>query len=148
MNHTEVQLLPEHRTNLLKLATYLLSGNLKADFDMSEFQDKEQETALICHKTMFHTCGTIGCALGHGPYADIPKNMISWWEYSKDNFGCGMAYNYSLWSFLFNDAWSDIDNTPEGAGKRILYFLRHGLPENYRRQIYGDSTLCYLNETL
>lgn len=34
-----------------------------------------------------------------------------------------------IYDWLFSDGWLDYDNAPEGAAKRILYMLEHGVPD-------------------
>lgn len=111
----------EQKDNLLKLATYLLSGNLKAEFDMRHYS-QWHDALIAVEKT---DCGTIGCSAGHGPYAGIPKESgESWYHYISRVFGIGVfSWQYD---FVFSSQWGSIDNTPQGAGKRILYMLRKG----------------------
>lgn len=134
--------------NLLKLATYLLSGELKAEFDMISFTD----SVLPIEQANFKTeCGTVGCAAGHGPYAGIPKHSTeTWMEYIYRVFDIANgAYNYnSRWVWLFSGTWRYTDNTPQGAAKRILYLIRHGLPDDWEEQMTKCAPLTYLNETL
>lgn len=137
--------------NLLKLATYLLSGELKAEFDMISFTD----SVLPIEQANFKTeCGTVGCAAGHGPYAGIPKHSTeTWTEYIGRVFDVHVIPNtpntlYMEWDWLFGADWREIDNTPQGAAKRILYLIRHGLPYNWQDQMNGCAPLTYLNETL
>lgn len=120
-----------NKKNLLKLATYLLSGNLKAEFNMS---------------TMFMSeCGTICCAAGHGPYAGINRPTNEDWSEYIDRRLTSNTYEIT---WLFCADWRKTDNTPEGAGKRILYLIRYGLPCDWHQQMRGRNPLCYLNETL
>jgi hypothetical protein len=63
----------KQESNLRILAAYLLSGNLKADFNMEVYNENN---SLGIDKT---DCGSIGCAIGHGPYAGIPKNSDENW---------------------------------------------------------------------
>lgn len=127
------------KENLLKLATYLMSGDLKADFDMDRFDDRHTEPAVK------KTCGTVGCAVGHGPYAGIRKYATeSWMEYSNRAF----KLSDSEWYFCFGANWAQIDNTAKGAGKRILYLLRKGLPKNWEDQISGEAKLTYKSQKL
>lgn len=132
--------------NLLKLATYLLSGDLKTGFDMGLF------SSIRGYRGLYHThCGTAGCAIGHGPYAGIPKTTDeNWSEYSSRVFGLSITdceRGEDMWDWCFSDMWEDIDNTPEGAGKRILYLLHnshlHDIPTVSLRNTY-----LYQNETL
>lgn len=67
VEHKEVDL-PQYKVNnLKKLADYLMSGDLKAEFDMSTYDDDSGTNVLVVN------CGTVGCAVGHGPYAGIEK---------------------------------------------------------------------------
>lgn len=141
-----IGLSPEHEANLRKLAAYLASGNLRAAFSMTIFDD----ATTISHGMNKTDCGSCGCAIGHGPYAGIPKNPGErWTDYSQRAFGpsvnldCGdePADN---WLWCFDSAWFDVDNTPSGAAKRILWLLDNGLPEDWDEQRIGTSPLCYV----
>lgn len=126
------QLTDEQRSNLIKLAHYLISGELKAAFDMRQYCDG----ALYGHEDLPHAvipaslrtdCGTVGCAAGHGPYAGIPKRSNETWEgYIERAFG--LRYSLAC-NFIFGYDWASVDNTPVGAGKRILYTLRTELTD-------------------
>lgn len=130
--------------NLLKLATYLLSGELKATFSMHRYT----EHILVKNQHEATECGTVGCAAGHGPYAGIIKySSESWNDYVERVFGVG-SWDTEYWAWLFSAGWVYTDNTPEGAAKRILYLIRHGLPDNWEEQKEGSAALCYLNEKL
>jgi hypothetical protein len=90
--------------NLKKLADYLLSDKLRAKFDMSVFSDHS-------HMDYAKNCGSVGCAVGHGPYAGIPKNVKEYWrDYSHRVFEIG-----GNWDWCFNNGWVNIDNTPPGS---------------------------------
>lgn len=127
-----------HEDNLRKLAAYLLSGELKAKFDMDQFTghsfDIESEAT---------TCGSVGCAIGHGPDAGIPKaTNETWYEYAERVFG--VDDDNFLYSWCFDMRWTTLDNTANGAGKRILYMLDKGFPINARDQCSRRAPLCYL----
>lgn len=127
-----------NKENLKKLANYLLSGNLKADFSMQFFTSPEVQRAYSYFAT---TCGTVGCALGHAPYLGILKtNKETWREYSKREF-VDIFSNEGKW--CFHGTWHTTDNTAKGAGKRILYLLNHGLPKDWESQMMGITPLCY-----
>ncbi len=127
-----------NRENLIKMADYLLQNDLKADFHMSAFTDNE-------HCLSVHTnCGTVGCVIGHGPYAGIEKHMNeTWLKYSDRVFlnDCSKE-----WAWCFSFRWSAIDNTAIGAAKRIYYLLEHGLPSSWDGNPKGIFELCYLNQ--
>lgn len=107
-----------NRANLIKLANYFSQHKkLKADFDMREY----------CEYSHFinHTdCGSVGCAIGHGPYAGIYKCPDeSWPIYSERVFGIDSRSR--LWDFLFSYRWANVDNTKIGVVRRINYVLKN-----------------------
>lgn len=143
MNHLPVTLLPGQLSNLLKLSDYLLSGDLKANFDMSDFTDVAYgegpldvtygEGPLDEDWTTWTTCGTVGCAAGHGPYAGIPKLPTEdWQDYTRRVFieSRSSNENNKAWDFCFSGSWARYDNTPEGAANRIKYLIVNGVPVN------------------
>lgn len=131
----EVNITQKQRDNLKKLSEYLLKDNLKAEFDMSCYNDSGFSSSLEDH------CGTVGCAVGHGPYAGIYKNKgDDWGEYARKSFTSGEG---SLYKWCFDSFWVSTDNTPKGAGLRIKWFLEKGIPDDYRNQMFRKSQLCY-----
>ena len=126
----------EQRRNLRKLAEYLLSGDLRAEFDMTLYGNE-------CRSPLAKECGSVGCAVGHGPYAGISKHDDEEWpEYAGRVFG---AHRGHLFGYLFGAGWRYYDNTPEGAGQRIrgvLEQIENGtLTEDYlveRTPFVGD----------
>ncbi len=64
-------------------------------------------------------CGTVACAVGHGPAAgvDVLPGDGSWNTYAYRAFG-GPVFNAA-----FQVEWQYKDNTPRGAAARILYVL-------------------------
>lgn len=125
----------KHRRNLLKLARYLLSGDLEARFDMRFFSEYHASTR---QQRKSRTCGSAGCALGHATYA-VEKKLEgeSYGDYSERLFG--FWYNHAG-NWLFGSRWNSKDNTPEAAGKRILWFLFRGLPDDLGSTEYQDLT--------
>lgn len=125
MNYLPFNPTKKQRANLERLAVHLDLGVTNLEFDMSEYQSE---------------CGTIGCAAGHGPSLGISKHRSEDWdEYTYRAFGVyGPA---SKWMFF--GLWSKTDNTPRGAAARIRIALRHGIPENYPKQIFGRGPLSY-----
>ena len=132
----------EYETNLRQLAAYLMSGRLKAEFNMGQFDDEQ----LDCPPT----CGTVGCALGHGPYAGFPKLQCEKWEeYGERVYGLaewlpGSGINHQ-WDWCFSPHWDVTDNSPTGAAKRILWLLDRGLPDDWDEQLNELAPLCYLD---
>ncbi len=124
-----------NKKNLLKLAAYLKKRKLNARFRMLVFSDNMSFAGL--DQTV---CGTVGCAVGHGPYAGIRKfKNETWREYSNRVFGL----DSEEWDWCFCGGWVYVDNTPKGAAKRIEYLLNHGVPETAKEQLYLQEPLCY-----
>jgi len=120
-----------NRKNLLKLANYL-EGDIKVEFNMGIYSDNDW--------TPSSNCGSIGCAIGHSPYAGIKKQILERWvKYSDRVFELPI----NEWKWCFHNSWIMADNTPIGAAKRIKWLLKYGLPDNWERQMEGLMPLCY-----
>lgn len=134
----------ENIKNLRKVAKYMPTIP-KKDFAMDSYRSSTDEVPDSC---MSHNCNTIGCILGHAtilfPFNQIPKYLsgnINFNELSGIFFGIN---NWKKeWSFLFGPEWYNSDNTPEGASRRILYFLENGLPSNWDEQMMGLGPISY-----
>jgi hypothetical protein len=120
-------MLKEHRDNLAKLADYL--ENLPDDyakFDMEFFMSADGEP-IDTPKTV--SCGTVACAVGHGPSAGIPVcGDNNWPDYVQRVFGVYHARESGAFEWLFAEWWASVDNTPKGAANRIRYYLENGVP--------------------
>lgn len=91
-----------------------------------------------------HDCGTVACAIGHGPWAGLPvENDRSWFDYSERVFGIS---NWA-WNWCFAADWRGVDNTPAGAAKRILHLIKHGLPDDFFSQMRGRSPYIFAKES-
>ena len=107
--------------NLAKLGKYLSSlPEDYQDFGMQYFVDgtseRQDDHAHIAK------CGTAACAVGHGPRAGIkPKKGEDWMEYSSRAFGLNteLLHEMYLWEWMFGSDWSRVDDTPQGAARRI-----------------------------
>lgn len=141
---------PEQLANLKKLGDYLVSlpidylhfGMETFFYDPTQSTDyfgwslkpPEDDSAEMQNSLMLTgkeiPCGTIACAIGHGPAAGIAftKDDVFWSDYSERVFGLEADGEAHEW--LFGGWWHDIDNTAQGAGQRILDYLKNGLPEN------------------
>lgn len=128
----------KQRANLAKLAAYL--EKLPEDyerFDMKSFNNKgsNYDTPIKVQ------CGSAGCAVGHGPNAGIPTNNdATWWAYAERVF-LPTAEDGFWW--MFDGEWVGVDNTPQGAAKRIHLFLDGAVPENWDEQLNGEAGLIY-----
>jgi hypothetical protein len=135
----------EQEANLRKGAAYLLAGQTAMEFDMSTYISTDSEHWDDDDYTedpipFNHKCGSIGCALGHFPDAGVePLKEENWDDYADRVTGL----NNLCWMWCFDVVWAQLDNTPQGAAKRILWLLDKGLPINYICQMSGDEPLCY-----
>lgn len=131
---------PHIRKNLLKLADYLES--LPADykhFDMSSYIENSK-AAMYYAKTgrkgnqKIVSCGTVACAVGHGPAAGISIknyvnsiNVVDWSAYADEQFSGDDEFDW-----LFGSIWTGIDNHHWGAAARIRFMLdKGGIPEEF-----------------
>ena len=141
MEHIPLDVSDQQHRNLAQLADYLLSGALRAEFDMAVYADPAH---LLPGKT---GCGTVGCAIGHGPYAGIAKYPHEYWpDYARRAFIRNTLTSQIARDWLLGEDWTVVDNTPQGAGRRIKYTLKHGIPSNWRQQQEGLEPLCYQEE--
>jgi len=104
-----MKLTKRHRANLRKHAKYLYALDDESKFDMSSYST---------------------CALGYAAvvFPRIAKKHADWWAFCIDVFG--LTRFSEEWMFLFSGRWTEIDNTASGAADRIIYFLKHGVPED------------------
>lgn len=139
MQHIAIKITAEQRANFKKLADYLATGETAMKFDMTAFCTSQDESVEF--EPHEHDCGTVGCALGHGPAAGISsKPHEGWEEYSER---CFVDWGSDAWEWCFAGEWQFRENTPKGAAARIYYMLEHGLPKDWRKQMVGYAPLCY-----
>ncbi len=86
-------------------------------------------------------CGTVGCVVGwattfkgleviDSDYDDYGYR-IKYYSYSKRLFD--LTSNKPEWYWCFSSKWAYVDNTIEGAIKRINYLIDNdGAPENFK----------------
>lgn len=131
----------EQVNNLSKLATYLenLPEKYKR-FDMCSFMSSPPFKCIPADQVALATyienqkevpCGTVACAVGHGPAAGVELNdiyieiapnskiYVDWDGYSEKF----IPQITSLWEWCFGSDWESIDNTHRGAAARIRYVL-------------------------
>lgn len=114
---------PFNRPNLKKLLAYLTIGKMAARFHMAAYTEFWEDPWGV--QAQAQTCGTCGCAVGHGPYAGIPKLATEdWHTYSRRVF----TDDGAIWDYLFSASWAHRDNTVRGARKRIKHILTWGEP--------------------
>ena len=118
--------------NLITLADYLY--NLPDDYERFEMKffycsNVIQDIIQPQEVNRSRSCGTAACAIGHIPNA-LPEEFkdfikeyryLNWYGVSEYVLEM-MSYN-KYWEFLFGAEWTEIDNTPKGAAKRIYYVL-------------------------
>jgi hypothetical protein len=163
-------LTPRRRENLTTLAEYLerlpksyrhfsmeyhIDGKNLGDKTFDRMFAEEPQVAI-------KQCGSIACAVGHGPVAGIPlsKSMITrctfswcddrpdaeidWDAYAERNF---TGEDTTAWLWLFGGEWKFIDNSPHGAAARIRYLLANNgkvpadfndLPKRKHRALYQE----------
>ena len=136
---------PWQKANLIKLRDHLLTVD-SAVFGMRKYCATKNGIAFnISHRPADLTeCGSVACAVGHGPYAGIETIPgESWFEYSARVF---VTANRRVWAFIFAAEWSWFDNTPSGAARRIDYVLEHGIdsawPVELDRDDYFDDYIA------
>ena len=143
----------KQRKNLNKLADYLLA--LPKDyehFDMNTFcsipgKDAHGEEWYVefdpsTQEAKSFPCGTVACAIGHAINAGIKNTKLydNWWYYSNDYL---LDTNSDEWAWCFHSSWHYVDNTPQGAGKRIKHLLDKGLPEDAYYQRHNQTPYIY-----
>jgi hypothetical protein len=131
-----------NRANLEKLAAYLES--LPADYEHFSMESYLRNADDYFYWTSMadtlQDCGTVACAIGHGPAAGITPLPGENWDLYTDRVFELEAYQ---WSWCFSSSWHQVDNTPQGAAKRIRYMLDHGVPENVDRQKAGRDPYLF-----
>lgn len=126
----------KHRDNLLKLADYL--ATLPDDyeqFDMGEYmsaRNGDYYDALTPEERSKPVCGTVACAVGHGPAAGIRVYGDYSWEHYSDRVFGEFEEDFFGWDYMFGSSWSFSDNTPKGAAARIRTYVALGhTPEGW-----------------
>lgn len=136
-----------NHNNLRALAKFLRELVKPEKFNMNVFfaDENERQPGLPdVQREDYHKCGTCACALGYGPLLFEAQPNETWYDFCRRVFG---VEPYSEeWEFIFSVRWAPVDNTPEGAAKRIEYALDHGAPdedETWAMQ-HGREELCYV----
>ena len=102
-------------------------------------------------------CNTVGCIIGHSTVLDpklakecthssegieFPIWFMRYAEYdSSDN-------DNALWDWCFHGDWATIDNTVEGAVKRMQYaYDNKAVPADHFQQLFGDAEYMFKQQT-
>lgn len=130
-------MLKKHRNNLTKLADYL--AKLPADYDRFDMRDFNRMSALGGYSLHLaarsYDCGTVACAVGHGPAAGIRVYRdVSWGAYGRRALGIDRWDDRKTFDYLFGYTWVQFDNTPHGAAARIRTYLDSGVPADWQQQ--------------
>jgi len=128
-----------HRENLAKLATHLES--LPVDYNHFNMGLYFYSAASVTIDRSTHDyfkdperiniCGTVACALGHGPASGVKPTeteSFTWSGYSEKFIPRGEQLLRAEFYWLFCGAWERVENTHYGAAARIRYLLDHGHP--------------------
>lgn len=129
--------------NLLLLAERLdrLPKNYE-HFDMQVYTSADLDPSKVTRKVI-HNCGTVACAVGHGPTIrglEAKSTDLDWEDYCLRVFG--IDFHSAAFDFMFGPDWSDLDNTPHGAAKRIRYYVANGIPspeDFYNPEVYANA---------
>lgn len=153
-------LTPARRARLEKLAAYL--EGLPADyqhFDMRAYITAEGPPVIeyAAKNGGIPGCGSVACAVGHGPAAGIlmprsllkimegdrfsPEDMRAWNKYAALFVGEKDGWADSvLFEWLFGSDWRGSDNSHHGAAARIRYLLDKGKPpEDFADALFADE---------
>lgn len=129
----------KQKDNLRTLAGYLRSLPYDYEhFDISTFYYEEESgitfslSEIDVSKGTELGCGTVACAVGHGPSAGIKINCDNWITYCKTAFGVSMGGEDA--SYMFGEHWADCQPHHWQAAERIEYWLEHGA----LAYVYGD----------
>ena len=132
------------RDNLQLMADHLKNNVNQDNYDMETFRGDDDDFSDP-------VCGSVGCTVGNCTVLDaenVIKNFtdsggeIEFHAWSEDF--TGLLGVEDEWSWCFDSTWKTTDNTPMGAALRIEWLLNHGLPENWKNQMYGREELCYM----
>lgn len=133
------------KKNLAKLADYL--ENLPAAYPRFNMRYYNSDDTGVA-RSVQEDCGSVACAVGHGPDAGFPPlEDESWRNYCTRVFA---KHSGRLWGWCFDGMWSYRDNTAKGAAARIRWALKHmwlfgdGVPLNWKSQLNGSEPLCYV----
>ncbi len=104
--------------NLVKLASHLRSLPTGYEgFNMSYYSARWEDGEVTGLEPSEAECGTVACAVGHGPAAGVAaRPREGWTQYQYRAFG-------NLHAALFAADWTGTDNTPHGAAARICWLL-------------------------
>ena len=139
----------ENKANLLKLADGI-EGIPSEFFHMRNWRSVRNELSSEVRMTSFRSikdCGTIGCAVGWGPFVEglelnayeQATTYIQYGVYVERLFGFLEGSDEFDWCFAAS--WDSVDNTARGAALRIRELARTGkVPKDSTSQRLGGTT--------
>lgn len=141
--HVPLKLERKYLNRLRRHAIFMMTQVPDEHFEMRHFFDmaynneysfqKEERLAGMATMKSRTSCGTSACSAGWAPVSLKIRNVHGnnhWMNYISEVFGLDYgdpAHNQAD-DYFFSGGWSSYDNTPEGAGARILYVLEKGIP--------------------
>lgn len=168
----------QYKRNLTRLGKYLYSlPDDYAHFDMNFYFSSNLPDSDLCpattvikqaltDPTIAGQCGTAACALGHGPVLGYGLKTIpgeTWDEYGSRVFGLE-PFNRNhkdLWEWMFSSQWGEFtsynhiqslcDDTPQGAGLRLLWIAYNGLMlpkfmQNYLNRLNLEMSELFIHD--
>ena len=141
-----------NKKNLLKLSDFL-EKLPQEKFDMTHYRSDDNGFQVSYESK--NNCGTAGCALGWAPFIKglepvkkefFKREDFSWALYTRRVFDISVVdTSCAFWMWLFSWDWKDIDNTPQGAAKRIRYLVRY--PQRIKKiKTRSEQKEFYLSE--
>lgn len=106
-----------NKKNLQKMIQHLFTVKPEK-FNMASWREGDKIQAK---------CGSVGCVIGH--CVILAPKLITRNYYNEIDFGywsvkfTGIRTCADSWEWCFGSEWSTIDNTIEGAQKRIQYLI-------------------------
>lgn len=140
--------------NLQKMADYIKAIPQEM-FDMANYRKfkgigLKGKDAEYRYLNVDVECGSVGCVIGHCVILDenvdhIPRLRLNNIDYKtwSERF-TGLLEKSSAWHWCFGSLWATVDNTTLGASKRIEYYIKNGIPNNWLDQLYGKAPLSYV----
>ncbi len=120
-----------NRENLQRMADYIRTIPAE-NFDMYVYREGDHSIQYLSPE-----CKTVGCVIGHCTILDVenlPRNgdgsgsiLFATWS---ETF-TGLEVCSKEWDWCFSYSWSTVDNSPEGAARRIEYLLEKGVPSGF-----------------
>lgn len=126
-----------NKENLQRMADFIKTIP-QASFSMEVFRFGKNNTPK---------CSSIGCVVGHCTVLD--KENLTFDENGDIEFLAwsekftGLSRSSNEWDWCFSGGWTDNDDTPIGAAKRIEWLINKGLPEDWKEQYHSEKELCY-----